>query len=66
MKTIGHNELLDLISRSSKEGAGVAFAIDSYSNVYVVPRDNLNASYVPAFDQLLRLEHRRRESRGQG
>lgn len=45
MKTIGHDELLDLISRSTEEGAGVAFAIGSYSNVYVVPRDNLNASY---------------------
>lgn len=45
MRTIGREELLGLISRSAEEGAGVAFAIDSYSNVYVVPRNNLNASY---------------------
>lgn len=45
MKTIDREGLLGLISRSAEGGAGVAFAIDSYSNVYVVPRDNLNASY---------------------
>lgn len=45
MRTIGREELLGLISRSTEDGAGVAFAIDSYSNVYVVPRAALNASY---------------------
>lgn len=49
MRTIGREELLGLISRSTESGAGIACIVDPFKDVYVLPRVSMKLGFLAPF-----------------
>lgn len=49
MRTIGREELLGLISRSTESGAGIACIVDPFKDVYIVPCASMKLEFLAPF-----------------
>ena len=49
MRTIGCEELLGLISRSTESGTGIACIVDPFKDVYVLPRASMKLGFLAPF-----------------
>lgn len=49
MRTIGREELLGLISRSTESGTGIACIVDPFKDVYVLPHASMKLGFLAPF-----------------